>query len=100
MEQHLEITHLDNGGLRLVGELDLHSAKQLNEAGANIDGNGPTKLDLSELIFIDSSGMHAIVECARAQNGSGPLVLEGVSAWMRRTFEITNVAQHPNLEIR
>jgi anti-sigma B factor antagonist len=97
----LEITGLDGErGLRLAGELDLRTAPQLTEAFASMRRNGPAKLDLSELTFIDSSGLHAILELASSVDGTGPLVLDGVSATMLRVFEITNLAQHPDLQIR
>jgi anti-anti-sigma factor len=97
----LEITELDGDeGLRLTGELDVSTAPQLNEAIAGIGGNGQVTLDLSELSFIDSSGLHAIVAYARTANGNGPLVLDGVSSAMLRIFEMTDLAQHPDLEIR
>ena len=100
--QALEITFLeDEAGLRLAGELDLHSAQQLKDAFAGIRSNGrQAKLDLSELTFIDSSGLHAIAEVAGAPNGTGPVILEGASETMLRMFEITNLTQHPGLEIR
>jgi anti-anti-sigma factor len=96
------VIHPLNGerGLRVVGELDMHSVRVLNEALADLPGAGQAKLDLSELTFIDSSGLHALVAYAVGQNGSGPLILEGISAMMVRTFEITKLTEHPNLEIR
>ena len=101
----LEITQLDGErGLRLAGELDLVSAPLLIEAFANManDGgaDGQARVDLSDLTFMDSSGLHALVEIARAQNGHGPLIVEGASAIVLRLFEITDLARHPNLEIR
>jgi anti-sigma B factor antagonist len=97
----LEISRLDGvRGLRLAGELDLQSAPKLTEALANMQGDGPATLDLSELTFMDSSGLHAIVAFARADNGRGRLILEGASATMLQMFEITNLAQHPHLDIR
>ena len=100
MDDALEITHIErNTGLSLAGELDLHTAPQLNEAFAGLEKNGQVTLDLSELTFIDSSGLHAIVECACAAEG-GPLVLEGATAMMRRIFEVTNLADHSKIEIR
>jgi anti-anti-sigma factor len=86
--------------LRLAGELDLSTAHQLKAALVGIGTTGQMRLDLSELTFIDSSGLHAIAECASADNGNGPVVLEGVSANVLRIFEITNLAQHSNLDIR
>lgn len=97
----LEITQLDERtGLRVAGELDLSTAPQLNEALGAIAEDGAVTLDLSELTFIDSSGLHAIVAYARAANGNGPVVLDGVSSAMLRIFEITDLTQHPELEIR
>jgi anti-anti-sigma factor len=87
-------------GLRLAGELDMHSVEVLNEALAGMSGDGQATLDLSDLTFLDSSGLHAIVAFARAQNGNGSLILEGVSAMMVRLFEITDLTEHPDLDIR
>ena len=68
--------------MRLAGELDLRTAPQLTEAFASIRSNGKAKLDLAELTFIDSSGLHAILEAASSVDGAGPLILEGVPATM------------------
>jgi anti-anti-sigma factor len=98
--ESFEISPLEGErGLRLGGELDLQSVHRLTEALASLPGAGQAKLDLSELTFIDSSGLHAIVDFARS-NGNGRLILEGATATMVRMFEITNVANHPNLDIR
>ena len=61
---------------------------------------GQATLDISELTFIDSSGLHAIEEIARAQNGNGPLILTGASPTLARLLAITDLARHPGLEIR
>jgi anti-anti-sigma factor len=99
--EDLEITSIDGErGLRLAGELDLSTVHQLKSALAGSVTTGQMRLDLSGLTFIDSSGLHAIAECARAENGNGPVILEGVSSRVHRIFEITNLVQHPNLEIR
>jgi anti-sigma B factor antagonist len=99
----LEITRLDGErGVRLAGELDMLSAPQLIEAFASIPNgvDGQSKVDLTELTFVDSSGLHALIEIARNQNGHGPLILEGASTIVLRLFEITDLARHPNLELR
>jgi anti-anti-sigma factor len=85
-------------GLRLAGELDLRSLRRLTAAFAALPARAT--LDLSELTFIDSSGLHAIEEIARAQNGNGPLILTGTPATVARLLEITNLARHPGLDIR
>ena len=100
----LEITRLEGErGFRLAGELDVLSAPRLIEAFADApeDGaNGQARVDLSGLTFMDSSGLHALVEIAQSQNGHGPLILEGASPIVMRLFEITDLASHPKLEIR
>ena len=87
-------------GLRLTGELDLRSLPPFTAAFAALPAKGQATLDLAELTFIDSSGLHAIEEIARAQNGNGPLILTGTPATVARLLEITNLARHPGLEIR
>ena len=87
-------------GLQLTGELDMESAHLLERALASLPPSGQATLDLSELTFIDSCGLHAIVEFARSQNGNGAVVLTGLSAPVVRLFEITNIAEHPGIDIR
>jgi anti-anti-sigma factor len=96
-----EVTPDGQHGLRLAGELDLSTKSALNEALAQMRGPDVVTLNLSDLTFIDSSGIHAIVAFALNHDGSdGCVVLEGVSAPIARLFEITNLTNHPNLEIR
>jgi anti-sigma B factor antagonist len=87
-------------GLRLAGELDLESAPVLERALEALPASGQATLDLSEVTFIDSSGLHAIVAFAGAQNGNGAVILTGVSAPIARLFEITSISDHPGIEMR
>src|SRR5690242_12987127 len=87
----------DGAGFRLVGELDTDSVPQLQMALRAAKGH--VVLDLAELSFIDSAGMHALVRYARGLNGDGPLVLKNMPAQVRRVFEIMNLDQHPALEV-
>jgi len=97
----LQISSLDGKrGLRLRGELDMASTAQLREALAKMPGAGQATIDLSGLTFIDSSGLHAIVEFAHGENGNAPLILVGARALVLMMFEVTNLVQHPNLDIR
>lgn len=102
VEDVLQISLLENGarGLRLGGELDMASAHLLRTVLAEMPGVGQATLDLSELTFMDTSGLHAIIEFARTQNGDGPVVLLGASAIVLRMLELTNMTEHPNLDIR
>jgi len=87
-------------GLRLVGDLDLRSVRPLTAAFAALPATGQATLDLSGLAFIDSSGLHAIEELASAQNGNGPLILEGTSPAVARLLAIIELDRHPGLDIR
>ena len=48
-------------GVRLIGELDMATVTRLKEALETVSRNGPVTLDMAELTFIDSSGLHAIM---------------------------------------
>lgn len=85
-------------GLRLVGELDMGTVAEL-QAALGMYGGHHVILDLAELSFIDSSGLHALVQFAQTLNGHGPLVLENVPPHIRRVFTIMSLDQHPALEL-
>ena len=102
MEKILSLVPLEKPlrGLRLVGELDISSARDLTDALTTLSGDGDLTLDLSELEFIDSSGLHAILQYAGSLNGRGDhLTLANPSAMTKRVFEIAELANHPNIVI-
>jgi anti-anti-sigma factor len=80
---------------QVVGELDLGSAEVL---GTAIVPNGEVclTLDLSELTFIDSSGLHALERLARTER---TIMLRGPAANVRRVFEIVGFEQDPRFVI-
>lgn len=76
------------------GEIDLHSAPQLRAALLKCtEGEKPrVLLDLSEVIFIDSTGVGALVGALkRARQNGGDVHFCGVQARVRRVFEITGL---------
>ena len=96
-----EISPLEDGtGLRLSGELDLAAARRLREALSLDEQEGELRLDLSELVFVDSSGVSTILAHARSRNGNGPLVLVNPSASVARVFELVHLEEHPGIELR
>ena len=91
----------DGSGLRLVGELDVATASELTAALQEEPWDAsPLALDLSELTFVDSCGIHAILSFARSLNGSGPLVLSNPTEAVARVFEILDLDAHDGIEIR
>ena len=80
------------------GELDLRTAPALlvalEEAGKELQ-----TLDLGELTFLDSTGIHALIGYARQRDGGGPLRLANVPGWTLRVFEITGISDSSLFEI-
>ena len=98
-----EISPLVNGkGLRLEGELDLAAAPRLTEALLDFaSSEGEVHLDLSEVSFLDSSGLRVILALARSRADTGSsVVLLDPSAAIVRIFEIMGIDEHPGVEIR
>jgi anti-anti-sigma factor len=86
-------------GFRLIGELDLATVPALEAALDTLAGQGPLTLDLAELTFIDSSGLHAIMRFAPSLNGNGPMTLANPSAFVSRLLEIVQLSGHPGIRI-
>ena len=86
-----EVEHAD--GLvvvRLIGELDLVSEPVLSAALAEADGK-PLRVDLSELAFMDSTGLRALLSLQREHADvklRGPL-----QAPVQRLLELTQTLQ-------
>ena len=97
-----EISPLEHGaGLKLSGELDLAAARQLREALlSDVPQEGELSLDLSELEFVDSSGVATILAYAGERNGNGSLVLLNATKPVTRVFELARLGQHPCIEVR
>jgi anti-anti-sigma factor len=94
----LEVFPLEDGrGVRLVGELCLSTVGDLAALLDSLPERAEV-LDLADLSFMDSSGLHAFERYAR--RGSRPLVIENASAPVRRMFEITGAHLDPHIELR
>ena len=98
-DAYFDIIRADDAStLRLVGELDLATAPVLREALRAVNGK-PVTLDLADLTFIDSTGLHVIVQFAGSTDGSGRVRLVNVSPEIARIFDITSLSDHARLEI-
>jgi anti-sigma B factor antagonist len=85
--------------MKLIGEVDLATAPKLREALAEY-GTSEVVLDLSELTFMDSSGLGVLLTFAGSRNGNGPVVLLDPPSWIERLFDIVQLEQHPNIRLR
>lgn len=89
----IELTNSgDRQVVRLVGELDLAYAGPVRAALVGIAGP-EVVVDLSDLTFIDASGLSALV-AARGQMATEGhrLLLVGAGSAVRRVFELTGLA--------
>jgi anti-sigma B factor antagonist len=83
-----------DGAIRvsLRGELDLASARQMEEHFASIEEQSPSRVvvDLAGLAFIDSSGLRVLLLAdARASERGYELVLLAGQEPVQRVFEMT-----------
>jgi anti-anti-sigma factor len=86
-------------GLRLAGDLDFSTVPQLTEALREVPHGVDLQLDLTELILVDSAGLHALLGLARTR-GNRSLILVDPPASVMRSLEIAAIDQHPAVEIR
>jgi anti-sigma B factor antagonist len=79
--------------VRVSGELDLLTAPELEAALEPLRAErADIELDLSELDFIDSTGVHLVLQTYQAsRRGGWELVLSGAGAEVRRAFELVGL---------
>jgi anti-anti-sigma factor len=96
----LEIIETDDG-FRLKGELDMATAGDLSEVLRTASGRAdPMVLDLSEVSFMDSSGLRALLDAAGLPEAQRPTVLLDPSPQVRRLLDISIPGGIPGLEVR
>jgi anti-anti-sigma factor len=79
--------------IALSGELDLAAVPIVNEQLSRFEQAGVDEimLDLRDLTFVDSMGLHAFLEAReRADSNGHRLTLVGASPSARRLFELTD----------
>ena len=94
----LQITADADGVMRLSGELDLEQMDAFVESAmASIDGQREIVFDLSQLTFLDSSGIRAIVGLAgRVPQG---VVLRNPRDNVRRVLRIVDLESCPGIRV-
>ena len=95
----LEITR-DNGGFRLAGEIDMSNAAEFRSTvSADVVEGQNLIFDCSELRFIDSTGMAALVEISRGLGEQGRLVLRSPRSSLVKAVRVLGLDRLPNLEL-
>jgi len=87
-------------GFRIVGEVDISNERFLASLlDPEIALGGEITLDMTEVGFMDSSGIRVLLRSAARLDGRGSLVVTGVQPALRRTFDLLRVAEAPGFVI-
>ena len=86
----MEVLSIEQGrSIRLAGELDMRTGPELDLVlDEAVEQGGPILVDLSELTFMDSTGIHAFLRAAVALRGRGCLILHGERDRVRRVLDL------------
>ncbi|GIE77039.1 hypothetical protein Aph02nite_29890 [Actinoplanes philippinensis] len=84
--------------IRLIGELDYDETERLREAVAGAVGRwvpAHVTMDATELTFLDSAGIRALLECRDLADKIGAgLSVEGVSPIVFQVLRVTELLEH------
>lgn len=84
-----EVRRGDEGIISLVGELDLAAAERFLVWVNALDGHRDVVLECSELTFIDSSGIRALLTVV--SQTSGHVIVRAALPNVRKVLEVTGV---------
>ena len=82
--------------VRLLGELDVSTAPGLRDELTRLASDGATMVtvDLSELAFVDSTGLSVLITgLKRLRQQGGEMTLRSPSPGARRVLEITGLTE-------
>ncbi|HWI05297.1 MAG TPA: STAS domain-containing protein [Acidimicrobiales bacterium] len=82
--------------MQLVGELDMSTAPQFREQLLRLVSDGATlvTVDLSELAFVDSTGLSVLITgLKRLRQQGGEMALRSPTPGTRRVLEITGLTE-------
>ena len=102
MEQRPALLQIerDDGEFRLVGEIDMSNAAEFTRTVRDgVTEGGHIVFDCSDLRFIDSTGMAALVEISRGLGENGRLVLRSPGASLVKAVHVLGLDRLPNLEL-
>ena len=83
----------------LIGEIDAHTAGQVRDTVLLVPEDADVRLDMSQVSFIDSSGLRVILEANQAIERNGRrLVLIAPSRPVTRVIEVAGLVSHLHIE--
>lgn len=92
---HCVIVNDETGRIvRVVGEVDMSTAPILEETLSRLDGSATT-IDLTGVSFIDSTGLHVLVQThKRVVGNGGTLQVTGMQPSVRQVFDVTGLDRY------
>ena len=82
------------------GEIDMATREGFFSALTPfLEAGGPVGVDLSGITFMDSNGVHALVQAAKALGDRGCIIIHGAHGAIRKLFELTSLESIPNIHI-
>lgn len=97
-----EVNSSPSGALNLSGELDLGTVGKLEDALAPLISEGGTiTVQVSDLDFMDSTGLHALVKAATSLGDRGCLVIHGVDGKgrIRKLIDLSQIGEVRNVHV-
>jgi anti-sigma B factor antagonist len=78
--------------IALSGEIDMAGADEIMVLlEPLIEAGGPVAIDLSDVTFMDSTGIHVMLEAADALGDRGCLIVHGAHGPIREVMEIVQL---------
>ena len=91
----------DGASYRIIGDLDVATVSTLLDAvRAAGPHEGDLVMDLSELKFIDSTGLRALVTISKDLPEGGTLVIAGASTQVRKLMDLVRADLFEHWEVR
>lgn len=85
--------------LAVTGELDAHTASDLEASLEGLASDSDVVLDLAALDFMDSSGLRVIITVnRRLADGGGSLVLRQPSRTVQRILSVSGLEGHISVD--
>ena len=94
---HVIVSSVEDGHeVRLLGELDMSTAPRLGDELVRLAADGATMVvvDLSDLAFIDSTGLSVLIAgLKRLRQQGGDMALRSPTPSTRKVLEITGLTE-------
>jgi anti-anti-sigma factor len=83
-----------------AGEFDMATAGAMHSALEPwTRAGGPVTVDLSEVTFMDCTGIHALLKVADVLGDRGCIIVHGAHGSAKKVLDITGIDAEPNIHV-